>query len=169
MDCRKIKELIPLFLDQELTFSDQKQVEAHVSSCAGCQEELRAYRQSWELLKDLPEIEPAPAYVSRFWTKVSSKRSALEVFVEGINNWLFNKRLVPAAVTACTMIIVGSIAFQYVQTQEIQHVQKEYASLNDEQREIVDDLVLLENLELLEDMEMLEDMDFIDELLPQES
>ena len=41
MDCHKIKKLIPLYLDHELSAADYQQVETHLQNCTDCKSEAR--------------------------------------------------------------------------------------------------------------------------------
>ena len=75
MDCSKAKKLIPQFLDYTLPERITGRLQEHLRTCPQCRQELKLYDKSWELLKDVPQIDPAPGYISRFWTKLSLEKS----------------------------------------------------------------------------------------------
>jgi len=106
MDCHAIEKLIPLYLDEELDSQEYQFVKGHLAGCPICQKELQAFEKSWAMLDDLEGIEPQPDFVGRFWTRLSLEKSWVEQARERIDELLFNKRLLPALATICTVIII---------------------------------------------------------------
>lgn len=62
MDCRKIKEILGLYLDGELGESEAALVEEHIAGCAECSAELELTSCLIDAAGALEEIEP-PAYL----------------------------------------------------------------------------------------------------------
>lgn len=56
-------ETVSEYLDGRLSPADAARVEAHLTTCARCQEELASLRQTVRLLHRLPQIEPSRSFV----------------------------------------------------------------------------------------------------------
>jgi len=115
MNENQIRDLLPAYLEGELTEKDKLLVEEYLSSHPIMQEELKALRQTWEILGELPPIEPHSNFVSRFWTELSLRRSWHEKVYESLRHIMASGRWVPGMVTACILVIVGVIAIRNYQ------------------------------------------------------
>jgi predicted anti-sigma-YlaC factor YlaD len=58
MNCNEISDKLSLYIDDELSSEEMKQVEEHLNSCENCQKVLDEYRNLISVLKNLPEEEP---------------------------------------------------------------------------------------------------------------
>lgn len=58
MDCRRVQEQFSAFLDGELSTRQCQEIEAHLSTCATCRQELRVWEQLWEALLAEPVVAP---------------------------------------------------------------------------------------------------------------
>ena len=162
MDCQGIKKLIPMYLDKELEPQEIQQVREHLSGCPSCQKEFEAFEKSWAMLGELDDIRTEPGFVGRFWTRLALKQSWQERILEAVRNGLFKRRLVPALVTACIVVVVGSfVLHDYFQ---IQSTDQTLSSLSREDLAMVENIELAENLDLIEEMDFLEDLDIIENL-----
>ena len=160
MKCREMKNLIPLFLDGVLREGKNLHVREHLRGCAACRKELAAFEQSWAMRKEGESIQPRPGYISRFWTRVSEETSWQERVRQGLREGLWSRRLAPAFVTACLVIIVGIFALRnYYQ---IQNTTQTLANLGEDEIEMVENMELAENFDLIEDMDFWEDMEVIE-------
>lgn len=162
MDCKKIKKLIPLFLDKELEHQEAQIVRKHLDDCRDCQSEFKAFERSWAILGELDDIQPEPGFMGRFWTRLSLERSWYERILGSVRETLHKKQLIPALVTACVIVIAGSFSLtHYFQTQKTNQI---LASLSEEDLLMVENIELAENLDLIEEMDFLEDLDIIENL-----
>lgn len=75
MSCENDKTLILAWLNQELTEAERVTLEAHLSVCTECRQELEATQQVWKLMGEMPAPEPSPAMRVQF-------QSMLEEFKE---------------------------------------------------------------------------------------
>lgn len=156
MDCQKIKKLIPIYLDKELEPQESQVVKDHLADCQACQKELEAYEQSWAMLGEVEEIQPNPGFIGRFWTHLSLDQSWHEKLFGGIKESLGKRRLVPALVMACVIVVIGSFSMNnYFQAQRTGQM---LASLSG------DDLIMMENIELAENLDLIAEMDFFEDL-----
>ena len=159
MDCHAIEKLIPLYIDEELDSQEYQSVKAHLAGCPICQKELQAFEKSWAMLDDLEGIEPEPGFVGRFWTRLSLEQSWHEQFWNRIRELLFNKRLMPALATICTIIIIGTFTLHnYLQIRGTDQV---LANLSNDDFDMVQNIELAENFDLIQEIEFFEDFNII--------
>jgi len=70
MNCNEISDKLSLYIDDELSSEEMKQVEEHLNSCENCQKVLDEYRNLISVLKNLPEEEPPEGYCERLHEKL---------------------------------------------------------------------------------------------------
>jgi hypothetical protein len=61
-ECSAVNESMPLLLTESLDAARRESAHQHIESCAVCSEEWNAYRETWAVMGDLPEVE-VPARV----------------------------------------------------------------------------------------------------------
>ena len=163
MSCTEIKKLIPVYLDGELGQEETLLVKEHIASCAACQKELHALERSWKMLGEWKNIDPAPGYVSRLWTKVSIQRPWHEEAAQKVGealDRLRRRRLAPVYVAVCVLLITGGFSLRnYWQMREGQDLA---ASLNQEELDMAKDVELAENFDIIQEMDFLEDLEVIE-------
>lgn len=74
MECDKYREKISLWIDEQLTADEVRQIEAHVAACASCRAALDSLRRLDRLLSAAPMIAPAPGFSQRFQTRLATRR-----------------------------------------------------------------------------------------------
>lgn len=78
LNCCEIRELIQLFMDNELSQSSTLEVASHIDGCISCRQELEHDKSLRMLLQkwNAPKISPdkAKAMKTRLMDKLSSKR-----------------------------------------------------------------------------------------------
>ena len=165
MNCTEIKKLIPVYLDGELGQEETLLVKEHIASCAACQKELHALERSWKMLGEWKNIDPAPGYVSRFWTKVSIQRPWHEEAAQKVGealDRLRRRRLAPVYVAVCVLLITGGFFLRnYWQMREARELA---VSLNQEELDMAKDVELAENFDIIQEMDFLEDLEVIENL-----
>lgn len=161
MECQDIKNMLASFLSGEMADSQADEVRQHLIHCDDCQCEMDAYQQTWEMLEQWTDEEPAPGYVSRFWKRAATERSWWEKFHDAFGDLLTMKRLVPAVSVFCALLIIGTLTLR---TSQIHQTEAMLTDLTLEEIEFVENLELAENLELLEKLEVLEGMEILDDM-----
>jgi anti-sigma factor RsiW len=63
MNCENAKNLIQPYLDGRLATLERNEFVYHVTECAACENEVLAYREMFNSLRDMPRLE-APARIS---------------------------------------------------------------------------------------------------------
>lgn len=61
-ECNVVTESMPLLLTESLDAARREDAHQHIEGCAVCTEEWNAYRETWAVMADLPEVE-VPARV----------------------------------------------------------------------------------------------------------
>ena len=136
MKCDKIKELMMDFIDNELDASMQKQVQAHLETCAAC----KKYQESLlAVLSPFKKAEKAPA-PEAVWQNIKSsiKEKERQVviipnFKDEVLGFLRQRRavLVPVAIAAMLFLIVSVYTgFKINQTNLSNSLIEEIDSLN---------------------------------------
>ena len=162
MDCRKIKELIPIYLDQELSSDDHRLVETHLHTCPACMAEARALEKSWEVLGELDEIEPDPQYMARFWRSLDAQMPWYEKLLRDVQTAFLQRRWVPVLAGAVVIVLVGGLVrYQLFQKPETVPV---LAELNAAELEMVVNFDLAEDYEIIENIDFFSDLEVIENL-----
>jgi len=94
------KQMMP-FVDGRLKASEQREVEAHLATCAACRVRVNEFRAVSGLLDELPQIEPSGAFDARVRARVAAepvKQSWWAVFAPS-----------PRAAFAASMLLLATI------------------------------------------------------------
>ncbi len=158
MNCSKAKKLIPQFLDYALSEHETGRLQEHLRTCPVCRKELKLYDHSWDMLKDYPQVDPAPGYISRFWTRLSLETPQHEGIWENIKETLFGKEFTPArafAAVAFVCVLMISLGVNWFS-------EKEFSGLPPEEIEFIENIDLAEYFDVIEDLDFVEDFDVIE-------
>ena len=71
MNCKKIKKLLKLYIDNTLTFGEKQIVEKHLEKCSECRAELKSLSATVRLIKSLPEVSTSPDFTEKLMSKIS--------------------------------------------------------------------------------------------------
>ena len=71
MNCRKIRNLLQLYIDDALTFGEKQLVEKHLEKCSECRAELKSLSAMLRLIKSLPEVSTSPNFTENLMSKIS--------------------------------------------------------------------------------------------------
>ncbi len=74
-DCSSVRESMPLLLTESLDPARRELTHQHIESCAVCGAEWDAYKETWTVLADLPEVE-VPARVKANFLAAAGLASA---------------------------------------------------------------------------------------------
>ena len=62
MNCLKVEEQFSAYLEDELDYQAVRAFENHLSTCEACRREFTLFRESLDLLHQLPQIEPSAEF-----------------------------------------------------------------------------------------------------------
>ncbi len=71
MNCKKIKKLLQLYIDDALTFGEKQLVEKHLETCPTCRAELKTLSAMVRLMKSLPKVATPPDFTENLMSKIS--------------------------------------------------------------------------------------------------
>src|SRR5690349_16318803 len=108
MNCRRIEELIPLYVEGDLDQPSAAQVRTHLQACAACQARVAEYEasQAWLRADDLPDFDEA--FVDSVRLGVMNELAAHKdapPFVDRLKMWLTPRRLSVAGVASIVIFI----------------------------------------------------------------
>jgi hypothetical protein len=131
-------------------------VAEHLRTCPDCLAEARTIEKSWEVLRELDEIKPAPQYIARFWRALDTQMPWYEKILRDVQTVFLQRRWVPVLAGAAVIVFVGGIVtLQFFQRPETVSF---LAELN------ATELEMVVNFELAEDYEIIKDIDFFSDL-----
>ena len=78
MNCKEIKKLLQLYIDDALTFGEKQQVEQHLEECSACRTELKSLSASVKLIKSLPEVSTPSNFTENLMAKISREEIQIQ-------------------------------------------------------------------------------------------
>jgi anti-sigma factor RsiW len=78
MNCKKIKNLLQLYIDDALTFGEKQLVKEHLEVCSACRTELKSLSASVKLIKSLPEVSTPPNFTENLMAKISHEEIQIQ-------------------------------------------------------------------------------------------
>lgn len=111
MDCRRVEELIPLYVEGDLREPHASHVRAHAQTCERCGGLVAQYEgsQAWLRAESAPEFDEA--FVDTVRAGVMREISAISMrrpFVERLRDWIAPRRVI--LVTAALLIVFIALA-----------------------------------------------------------
>ncbi len=73
MNCEQVKELLSVYLDNELALEDRRSVTCHLHFCTDCSALLAEFRHFDALLSRLPRIEPRRSLEEKIFSSTEYK------------------------------------------------------------------------------------------------
>lgn len=162
MNCRKIKKLIPVYLDGEQEDHERSLVEAHLKTCQCCRKEAQAIEKSWKMLGEIKAIKPDPLYMSRFWVGVDGQTSWYEKILQQTRKIFFQRRWIPALASAGVIIVVAGITIHnHFQSHEADTM---VADLSEVDLGMVEYIDIIENFDLIREIDFFSDLEIIENI-----
>src|SRR5579864_3801935 len=147
MSCGRMEKWMMPYVDGRLKLSEQREVEAHLATCAACRVRVNEFRAVSGLLDELPQIEPSGAFDARVRARVAAepvKQSWWAVFAPS-----------PRAAFAASMLLLATI---WVGTHS-SNVNTNNVASNDPIATVdPNDLPVLENYDILANFEPLTEL-----------
>ncbi len=73
MDCQSLREDLVAYLDDEVSPEVRARVDAHLTTCARCAEEVRVFARTWQVLESYQEIAPPAGLMESFLQRLASE------------------------------------------------------------------------------------------------
>lgn len=160
MKCKKVKRLLAMFLDNQLSPDLTSRVKTHLDTCAVCAKEYGLLKETWDLLGEYKSVVPSPNFKATFWQRLSreeevSEREPLFVFPR------LKPYLVPALATLAIILVMSITLVNFLLAPSIQRL----ALLVGEQDiQMLQELDLAEDFEIIQDINILEDFEIINSI-----
>lgn len=129
MNCKKIKKLLQLYIDNTLTFGEKQLIEEHLKECSTCRTELKSLSAMVRLVKFLPEVSTPPNFTENLMAKISQEKIQIQsswmdrlekqVSISGLSfprKWesIFSFRMAgAAAITAVFVFLAFTFLFNF--------------------------------------------------------
>ena len=108
-ECTALRESLPLLLTESLDPARRELTHQHIESCGVCSEEWAAYKETWTVLGDLPEVDVPARVKTQFLGRIglaSTEKDAGKTNVVPFHRKPAFKWLAQAA--AVTLLVGGS-------------------------------------------------------------
>lgn len=106
MDCKKIEELLSLYVENELSPGEKRKVKAHLKECPDCSALLSFMKETRESLAGLPELEVSKKLLQRLYVIPERKQKLRKRF-----DFLLRPALQPVFAVASVFLILASFYF----------------------------------------------------------
>jgi anti-sigma factor RsiW len=109
MKCRNIQKRLPVYQDGELSSVEQDRIKAHLTDCPECSKRYKELQRVWDLLSDLPDIQPMPGFHLQLRKKISGLGE--HQFIPRLRQVF---QLLPAQLAMVTLLLVGLLTGIYL-------------------------------------------------------
>jgi len=100
MNCTKIDAKWIAYFDRKASPSERREVEAHLALCSACRQRAEEYRAMWDVLDELPQIQPSPSFDAAVRARAAAEPR------RGLWMWLVPS---PRLAFAVSMLLVLSV------------------------------------------------------------
>jgi len=73
MSCKRIEGKLLSFMDGRASDSERRVVSAHLKECAACQARVEGFSGVWEMLSEVPVLEPSKAFEARLRARIAAE------------------------------------------------------------------------------------------------
>jgi anti-sigma factor RsiW len=141
-----MEEILIAYLDGKATPAEQREVEAHLASCAACRLRADEFRSVSVVLGELPEQEVTPAFDAALRERIAAEDS---------RRWFDGLLPVPRFAAAAALLLalalwVGTVAPPPQEMAQFPRTDEEFK--------------MIENLQVLEDLDVLSNFEVLSEL-----
>jgi hypothetical protein len=78
MNCEKYEALFTGWIEKDLTTAESKDLEQHISGCAGCKQELEAMQVLWQDMGEIEAPDPSPHLRVKFQAMLNTYKAEVE-------------------------------------------------------------------------------------------
>ena len=145
MKCQEAANELIAYLDRRANSADRKQLEEHLSICAPCRLRAEEFRKVWNVLDEVPMVEPSLGFDARMRARIAEEPRPRWF------NWL-----VPQPRLAFAMALLLALSVWMVQRPQDNAglaAQKEH-----EQFQVIKNLDVLENYDVLSKFDALDEV-----------
>lgn len=113
MNCLKVEEQFSAYIEDELDYQAIRTFEAHLSACGSCRREFALFRESIDLLHQLPQIEPSTEFGITLQARLADTQVESIPFWQRVLQPLHGQvRLALSAIAVLLVILAGFYFYQ---------------------------------------------------------
>ena len=113
MNCLKVEEQFSAYLEDELGYQAVRAFETHLSTCEACRRELTLFRESLDLLHQLPQIEPSAEFDAALQARLADTQVESIPFWQRVLQPLHGQtRLALSGIAVLLVILAGFYFYQ---------------------------------------------------------
>jgi anti-sigma factor RsiW len=143
MKCEDVSNELIAYLDRRANSADRAEVEAHLNACAGCRARAEEFRRLWNVLDEVPLVEPSLGFDARARQQVAAQPKP---------RWL--TWLVPQPRLAFSLALLVALCIWLAKLPPaVTPVENENAKF-----EMIQDLPVLENYDVLSKFDALSEL-----------
>ncbi|HVA17234.1 MAG TPA: zf-HC2 domain-containing protein [Candidatus Dormibacteraeota bacterium] len=147
MSCEKISNALMAYLDGRASAQERSIAEAHLKVCAACQERAEEFRRLWQVMAEVPAVEPSLAFDARVRQRIAAAPRP--------KFWAWMMPA-PRFAVSVALLVVLSI---WIGGRQPRSVNPQIATANsEEQFRMIKDLGVLENYDVLSNFDALSDL-----------
>jgi Putative zinc-finger len=147
MSCEKISKRLVSYLDGRAGAKEREEVEAHLKLCAECRERAEEFRRLWEVMAEVPAVEPSVTFDARLRQRIAAEPRP--------KAWTW---LLPSPRFAATLVLLIGLSV-FVSLRRDQPATPANPAVNsEEQFQMIKDLGVLENYDVLSNFDALSDL-----------
>lgn len=152
MSCSRMKERVLPYMDGRLKESERREVEKHLATCPACRARVEEFRAVSNLLGELPQIEPSPAFDVRVRARVAAEPPRQSWW----RSWWDSFAPSPRAALAASMLLLATVWIASRSSQPTPTLTQQADQ----------EIQMIQNLEVLEDYDVLSNFEPMTELPP---
>jgi anti-sigma factor RsiW len=147
MSCKRIEGKLIAFVDGRASDSDRRVVESHLKECVACQARVEGFSGVWEMLGEVPVVEPSHAFEARLRARIAAEPQR-ERFWDSITTMLPSPRLA----LAVALLAVFSM---WQSSRPVAVNESATPVSSDAEFRMIQDLPVLENYDVLTSLDAL--------------
>lgn len=109
MKCRNVQKKLSAYQDGELSSWEAGRIEAHLLKCAECRERYHELRCVWDVLGDLPDIQPTQGFYLRLHQTLFGSGEGRSF---SRMRWVF--QMLPSPLEMAALLLVGLLTGIYL-------------------------------------------------------
>jgi anti-sigma factor RsiW len=111
-ECKRCRENLTAYLDEELSPAESAEVRSHLEACAACAGELGSLQAAADFIgSHTSELESPPASWTRIQARISEENLRSPFLFPAVNRWRF---------ALATMVFLAALTLGYFWRQQVQ-------------------------------------------------
>jgi anti-sigma factor RsiW len=148
MKCEEVSKELIGYLDRRMNSAERQEVEDHLLGCEACRTRVEEFRGVWNLLEEVPALEPSLGFDARVRERVAA---------EPRSRWFWGWVPQPRLAFALALLLALSVWMAKI-PQKPAHAPVASNAASEEQFQEIKDLRVLDNYEVLTKFDALSEL-----------